>query len=252
VGLAGGYILAATPLHVEALRANPRLNRWIKDVFFERLLLLNRTVDLAKVTEEIEKQGYLPRVSSDTLHVTGEGLFHVTMRPEELYELIATLMFCLSLEDDFGAVLFENRVQSLLERLSRDLRETHGSSAYIETLRKAFQSNFEKAFKQKRDDEKRKLKKQVNRLINRLPRDRPRRRYQGENPTSDGAGILKMLRFAIEHEKQVKIHYLRSTGERVDEVIEPESLQAGRVYGYCPDHDEHHIYSVKRIEQAAI
>ena len=63
---------------------------------------------------------------------------------------------------------------------------------------------------------------------------------------------MKLMKFAIEREMQVKIHYRRSTGDEVDEVIEPESLQGERVYAFCPDHNEHHTYAVSRVVQAAV
>ncbi len=252
VGLAGGYILAAEAMHVEEFRANPRIQRYIKDVFGERLILLNRTLDLKKLTQEIQKMGFLPHVSTDALRVTSDGLFHITLRPEELYAILAVLQFCQALEEEHESKVFEERLEPLIERLGSDLKEEFNAAAFIEPLRNAFRRNFEKGLGKRRDEEQRKLKKQVNRLLERMPKAGAPERYPGENPTSDSQGILKMLKYAIEREKQVKIHYVRSTGEKVDEVIEPESLQGDKLYAYCPDHDEHHVYSAKRIAQAAL
>ncbi|MCH8333567.1 hypothetical protein IIC65_06500 [Candidatus Sumerlaeota bacterium] len=96
------------------------------------------------------------------------------------------------------------------------------------------------------------MKKQVNRLLNRAPRQREPVRFKGENPSSEKSGIIRLFKFAIEHEMQVKIHYLRSTGEELDEVIEPESLRGERIYALQMQTDEHHIYRVERILQAAL
>jgi len=252
VGLAGGYIMAADPMHVEELRANPRIARYVKDVFKETLIIMNRTVDLKKVTAEIQKMGFMPHVASDTIHVTGEGLFHVTLRPAELYDMLALLRFCQGLEDEHEAAIFEGKVQALNERLGTEARENFNPSYFVEPLHASFTKNFEKTIGKKKDEEKKKLKKQVSRLLTRIPKAKEADRYAGENPTSDPNSIMKLIKYAIEHERQVKIHYQRSTGGEIDEVIEPESLQAGRVYAFCPEHDEHHIYNVKRILQAAI
>lgn len=252
LGFSGGYIAAADKMHVEEIRANPRINKFVKDVFGERLVVLNRTVDLNKIASELQKMGFLPRVASDTLHVTGEGLFHVTLKPDQLYELLAVLNFAQSIEEDFEGDIFEERLRPLIERLTGDAKEDYNPDYYVKPLLKAFRSNYEKRTSKKRDDEKRKLKKQVNRLLERVPRKREPPRFTGENPCSDPAGIAKLLKFAIESEAQVKIHYQRSTGEEIDEVIEPESLQAGRLYAFCPEVNEHHLYAVKRILQAAI
>lgn len=252
VGSAGGYIVAGDPMHVEELRANPRVGRHVKEVFQERLMLLDRTVDLKKVTKELERMGFVPHVASDTIHVTGEGMFHLTVRPEELYRALAVLEFAKSLEEDLGASIFDGHVEPLLERLSRDVGGEFSPSSFVEPLVAGFKKNHERLTSRKKDDENRKLKKQVNRLLTRVPRQKEPDRYDGENPASEHLAVVRLLKYAIEHEAPVKIHYLRSTGEAIDEVIEPESIKGERVYAYCKDHDEHHIYYVKRIEQAAI
>lgn len=252
VGLAGGYIVAADRLHVEELRSNSKIQRYIKDVFADRVIMLNRTADIDKLVKELQKIGFMPRVASETLHVTREELFHITLRPEELYQLLAVLNFAQDLEGDSPSAIFEDRVSALIERLSNDAKGDYNPDYYVEPLVKKFQLRHEKLTHKQRDEEKRRLKKQVNRLLTRVPRRREPIRYKGENPTSDPAGVVKLIKFAIEHEMQVKIHYQRSTGEEIDEVIEPESLQGSRIYAFCPQDDEHHIYTAKRIMKAAL
>lgn len=252
MGLAGGYIMTSDPVYVEELRANPRIARYVKDVVGETVILLNRTVDLKKIEQELHKMGFMARVASDTVHVTGEGLFHVTLRPEELYEMLAVLSFAQGIEENSEGEIFEGRIRPIVERLSQDAQGDLNPDYYVEPLLKTFQKNYEQLVSKQRDDEKRKLKKQVNRLLTRVPRRREPIRYTGENPTSDPQGVVKLIKFAIEHEMQVKVHYHRSTGEDIDEVIEPESIQGGRIYALCPEQDEHHIYVVNRILQATL
>ncbi len=254
VGLAGGYILAHDPIYVKELRSNPRIARFVKDVLEEHVLLLNRTVDLRKLARELHRMGFVPRVASDTLHVTGEGLFHVTLRPEELYELLAILQFAQGLEEETGREggIFEDRLRALVERLSQDARGDLRPEPHVQPLLGTFRRNYEKRRARLRDEEQRRLKKQVNRLLTRVPSRREPLRFAAENPTSDPQGILKMVRFAIENDMPVKIHYQRSTGDEIDEVIEPESLQGDRIYAFCPAQDEHRIYAARRVLRAAI
>lgn len=252
MGLAGGYIKVSDQVYVEELRANPKIARYVKDAIDDKLILLNRTVDLKKVEQELQKMGFMARVASDTVHVTGEGLFHVTLRPEELYEMLAVLGFAQGLEEKYEGDVFENRIRPIIERLSQGAPGELNADYYVEPLVKNFQKNMEALISKQRDDEKRKLQKQVNRLLTRVPRKKDPIRYTGENPTSDPQGVIRLIKFAIEHEMQVKIHYQRSTGEEIDEVIEPESIQSRRIYALCPEQDEHHIYVVNRILQAAL
>jgi hypothetical protein len=252
IGPAGGYLYASDPMHVEELRANPRVARYVKDVFEERVVLLNRTTDVKKLTRELQKMGFMPRVASDSLYVTGEGLFHVTLRPEELHQLLAVLHFAQAIQDDADGEIFDDRVQALLQRLAVESRGESNPDGYVEPLVKAFRQNYDKLLSKRRDEETRRLKKQVNRLLNRAPRRSRPVRFAGENPTATPAGVERLIKFAIEREMPVKIHYRRSTGQEIDEVIEPESLQGKRVYAFCPDNDQHHIYAVQRILQAAL
>jgi hypothetical protein len=252
MGLAGGYITTSDVMYVEELRANPRIARYVKDVVGDKMILLNRTVDLKKIEQEVGKMGFMARVASDTVHVTGEGLFHVTLRPEELYEVLAFLSFAQHIEERYDGNIFEGRIRPIIEKLSQDAQGELNPDYYVEPLLKTFQRNYEQVIGKQQDDEKRKLKKQVNRLLTRVPRKREPIRYTGENPTSDPQGVIRLVRFAIEHEMQVKIHYRRSTGEEIDEVIEPESVQGQRIYALCPEQDEHHIYVVNRILQATL
>lgn len=252
IGLAGGYIAGGDRIHIAELRANPRIARHIKDVMGDKVILLNRGTDLRKIGQEIQKMGFLAREASDSVHVTGEGLFHVTLRQTEFHDLLAILGFAQDLEDKMEGSIFEDRLRALLEKLESDIQGEFNPDHYVHPLLATFQNSYAKLTSKKKDEENRKLKKQVNRLLTRVPRRRESIRYGGENPTSDSKGVVKMFKFAIENEMQVKIHYLRSTGEEIDEVIEPESIQGRRVYALCPEHDEHHIYVVKRILQAAI
>lgn len=252
IGLAGGYITAGDRIHIEELRSNSKISKYIKDVVEDKVIVLSRTVDIKAVSQEIQKMGFMVSVASDTLHVTSENLFHVTLRPDELHELLAILNFAQGLEETAEGKIFDDRLRPLLERLAGDSESEQNIDHYVQPLLHSFQKNYDKTISKTRDEEKKKLKKQVNRLLTRAPRRSESRKYSGENPTSSPKNVARLFKFAIENEMQVKIHYQRSTGDEIDEVIEPESMRGKRIYALCPEHDEHHIYVVDRIMEAAI
>ncbi len=252
MGMAGGYLRVADRHHLEELRANSKIAPYIKDVFDDRLVLLSRTTDFRKLTRELQRLGYLPRVDSDSLYVTNEGLFQITLREEELYDLLAILQFGILLEEEKEASIFEDRIQPLFQRLSGHAQENFNPKFYAESIARNFIANYEKANKKTIDEETRKYRKQLNRLLTQMPKARALSGYKGENPAREPAEIGKLVRYAIEHEKPVRILYERTTGEQHELTIEPEALQGKKVYAYCPDQDEHHIYSLERVQQASI
>jgi predicted DNA-binding transcriptional regulator YafY len=196
--------------------------------------------------------GFMPRIDSDSLYVTNDGLFQITLRAEELYDLLALVRFAIMLEEECATGLFEDRARPVFQRLSSASQEKFNPKFYAESIAKAFFANWEKQHKKLMDEATRKYRKQVSRLASQVPRGRPSRSFKGANPASDPADILKLLRHAIEHELPVKIDYIRSTGERIVEKIEPEGLQDKKVYAFCPDHDQHHIYATERIQSATL
>ncbi|MCL5269502.1 MAG: helicase-associated domain-containing protein [bacterium] len=253
MGLAGGYIKVSDRLHLEEMRANSKIAPAIKDIFDDRLILLSRTADFKKIARELQRMGFMPSVDSDSLYVTNEGLFQVTLRAEELYDLLAVILFAIMMEEDAETTLFEDRIRPLYQRLANPAQERFNPKFYAESIAKTFFSNYEKMLKKYADDSTRKFRKQINRLISQVPRTRGGSHgFKGENPTGDPAEIQRMIKYAIEHEAQMKIHYIRSTGNPDDLVIEPEALQDKKVYAYCPKQDEHHVFALDRIENAAI
>jgi hypothetical protein len=93
MGFAGGYLLVSDRMRLEELKANPKIAPAIKDVFDDKLVLLSRTADLKKVAKELQRIGYMPRVDSDSVYVTNDGLFQITLQAQELYDLLALIQF---------------------------------------------------------------------------------------------------------------------------------------------------------------
>lgn len=252
MGLAGGYLVVSNRMRLAELKANSKIAPAIKDIFNDRLVLLNRTADLKKVAAELQKMGFMPRIDSESLYVTNEGLFQMTLRAEELYDLLALVRFTIMMEEESDTTLFEDRARPLYQRLSNTAQERFNPKFYAESIAKAFFSNYEKLMRKVANDASRKYRKRLTQIMSRVPRGGSNHGFKGENPTSDPDQLQKMIKYAIEHEGQIKVHYTRSTGKEVDLVIEPEALQGRKLYAFCPDEDEHHIFALDRIEHAAI
>lgn len=253
MGLAGGYLMVSDRMRLEELRANPRIAPEIKDVFGDKLILLNRTADLKKIAKELQRIGFMPRVDSDSVYVTNDGLFQITLQPQELYDLLAIIQFAILMEEEAESPVFDDRARPLYQRLAATSQEKFNPKFYAESIARTFQANYEKLRKKHLDEETRKYRKQVNRLISQVPRAKSGgASFKGENPTGDPAEIARMVKFAIEHELQIKIHYVKTSGEAINEVIEPEQLQDRKIYGFCPSRDEHHVFAIDRIRNAAI
>jgi hypothetical protein len=252
MGLAGGYIMVGDPMHMEELKANPKIAPAIKDVFDNRMILLNRTCDFKKLARELQKMGFMPRIDSESLYQTNEGLYQITLRTEELYDLLAIIRFAIMMEEEADAAIFEDRARPLFQRLSANAQERFNPKFYAESIANSFRANFERHLKKRVDDTTRKFRKQVNRLMTQAPGKRAANGFKGANPATGAADIKNMLKYAIEHETQVKIAYERSTGEKIKQLIEPQTIQERKVYAFCPDDDEHHIYALDRIMQAAM
>ncbi len=250
MGLCGGFLKVTDRLRVEELRANPKIAPSIKDVFDERLILLSRTADFKKIVRELQRMGFMPRIDSDSLYVTNDGLFQITLRAEELYDLLALIRFAIMMEEESEVSLFDDRPRPLFERLSATAQERFNPKFYAESIAKAFFGNYEKFQKKVVDEASRKHKKQVSRLLAQMPRRREEDVYKGANPASEPADVMKLLRYAIEHELSVKMQYERTNGELTEDTIEPEAFQGRKIYALCADDDEHRLFAIDRIRRA--
>lgn len=252
MGMAGGYLKVTDRMRLEELRNNPKIAPSIKDVFEDRLILFSRTADFKKIVRELQRMGFMPRIDSDGLYVTSDGLFQVTLRAEELYDLLALVRFAIMLEEENNTSLFDDRPRALFERISVASQDRFNPKFYAESIAKAFYGNYEKFQKKIVEELTRKYRKQVTRLMSQMPRKREAPGFKGVNPASEPGDVQKLLKHAIEHEIQVKIQYERSSGELTEELIEPEGFQGHKVCALNSADDEHHVYSLDRIKTASI
>ena len=196
MGLAGGYLIVSDRMRLEELKANPKIAPAIKDIFDDKLILLSRAGDFKKIARELQRMGYMPHIDSESFHVTNEGLFQITLRAEELYDLMAILQFAITMEEDTDSTIFEDRVRPLYQRLSSNSQDKFNPRFYAESIAKVFHGNYEKVMKKTVDESTRKYRKQVNRLISQVPRGKSTNAFKGENPASDPADIQKLIKFA--------------------------------------------------------
>ncbi len=61
-----------------------------------------------------------------------------------------------------------------------------------------------------------------------------------------------MMRFAIEHEAQVKLVYSRSTGEEIEEVVTPESINGDKLFAFSDEQQSYCAYRMRRIVAASM
>jgi hypothetical protein len=252
MGLAGGYLKVSDRMRLEELRANPKIAASVKDVYNDELILLNRSTDFKKIAKELQKLGFMPKVDSESLYETQDGLFQITLQAEELYDLMAIIRFAILIEEEAGQPLFEDRVRPLLQRLSVNAQERFNPKFYAESIARTFTANFGKHVKKQIDEATRKYRKQLNRLMSKGAKRAPAGEAAPQAAATEPVDISRLVKHAIEQESEIKIRYQRSTGEVVTQTIEPEALQGKKVYAFCPDDDEHHVYALDRIQQASL
>jgi hypothetical protein len=254
MGLAGGYLKVSDRMRMEELRSNPRIAPSIKDVFGDQLILLSRAADFKKLAKELQRLGYMPRVDSENIYETQDGLFQVTLQSEELYDLIALLRFAVAVEEEAGQPVFEDRVRPLFQRLTATSQDRFNPKFYADSIAKAFLVNFEKHVKKLVDDATNKYRKQLSRLMNKGTRRAAAESPDAKpaEPVTEPVEIARLIKRAIEQESEIRIRYQRSTGEVVGLAIEPEALQAKKVYALSAEDDEHHVYALDRIQSATL
>ncbi|HMZ52212.1 MAG TPA: hypothetical protein PK988_08090, partial [Candidatus Sumerlaeota bacterium] len=65
--------------------------------------------------------------------------------------------------------------------------------------------------------------------------------------------IERMLEFAVEHEFEVEIQYVKNNREEVSEVVAPESIERDRLLGRCRSRDNSFAaYKIDRIVKSKL
>ncbi len=253
IGFAGGYIKVDDPILLEDIKSHKKIQSTVKDVIDKKVVLLNPNVDIKKLAKELQRLGFMPRMDSERIHITSEGKFHLTLKREDLYYLIATLRFILTIEEELGASLTEDKVASLLEHLKPDASAYYQLNFFADALCKTFTKHFHSALKKKINAVTSKYKKQVSSLIaTTVPRLPTKYSFNGPNPATRLPDIRDMVDFAMDNDFQIEIDYLTTSNRQIKEVVSPESLDNDKLYAFCEKRDVYKIFNLKRIKKATL
>ncbi|MCB2156154.1 helicase C-terminal domain-containing protein [bacterium] len=254
MGYAGGFIIMDDEVLLTQIRANRRISPSIKNIYDERVVLLNTDVDLKKVARELQKVGFMPRLESEHVHVREDERFNLSLTREDMVKLIASLRFTLDVaKNEKGRQVADERLSPLLERLKIDPRAFAALNDLADPLVSTWKKAVETATETRVSNVKREYKKQISHLVTTsVPTGPSKYNFSGPNPAEQASDIRRMLDFAIENEFEVEIHYIKANRDEVDELIAPESLERDRLYAHCRTRDAYSVYRVDRIMESKL
>jgi len=252
LGHAGGYLLIDDPMLLEEFRNQKRLKEMIKDIIADRVVLLNSDVETKKLAKMLHKMGYMPHLDSDTVHVTQDSNFHLTLSKEELSGLMGALRYILDLEEEMAAPSATDDVRGLLERLRPEASMSYEVNFFVDRLSKQYFKKYETALKKRIEDVTAKYKNQVTKLIAATPRATSKYEFAGPNPATQPQHVIDMLDFAMDKELELEIVYLKTNQEESTERVEPQSIAGGKLYAFNPKRDSTAAYRLDRIKQATL
>ncbi|GAB4324219.1 MAG: hypothetical protein Kow0059_19760 [Candidatus Sumerlaeia bacterium] len=246
ISLSSGYIKTSDPVIFEALRRNRRFRDAIKDACETGILILQPGLNIQKFTADLQKAGFAPRIESEDVQVGRAGRLMVSLTNEEFLNLVAILNLVQMVEQELGESITEDKAIQLIEKLKGDAHDTKALSTFGLALSRSFHKRFMGLFSQRIDQKTKKYKKQISRLMETVPRSSNKYDFDGPNPAKEKADIRKMLDFAVKHELPIEIRYLNRHEEEIRDVLEPESVDGNKIYGYFKQRDD---YSVVRFDQ---
>lgn len=254
MGSASGYITLDDPAILEAIRSNPRLSALVKDVIADRVVILTEGADLSRVARELRQHGLMPHMENSAVHATSDDRFHLTLEPQELYDLMAAARFLAFVEQELGEEISEGRSAALAQTLKPDGNSLFMMHDYAEATIRTLQRRFQEALQKRMDEVADRYKSQVSRLVSKSLSGRgpSKYNYKGRNPAVDQVDVRAMLEFAMEHDMDVEIQYVKQNDQETRLVISPKSFEGERLYAHCPATDSDGIYSLKRILRARL
>ncbi|MCC6546622.1 helicase-associated domain-containing protein [Candidatus Sumerlaeota bacterium] len=254
MGYAGGYIVVDDQPLLEQIRQNKKIAPAIKDVIDHRIVMLNADVDVRRLARELQKLGFLPRLSSEHVHVKDDDVFHLSLTREDMYTLIAAVRYASECRDARGLSVTEERLTPLLERLKPDARTFLALNDLADPLFKTWMKASESAAVAQLDEVKQKYQSQITKIVSTaVPRAMSKHNFAGPNPAEDQGDIERMLEFAVEHEFEVEIQYVKSNRDEVSEIVAPENIERDRLLGRCRSRDNSFAaYKIDRIVKARL
>jgi hypothetical protein len=196
----------------------------------------------------------MPRLGSEHVHMKDDDLFHLSLSREDMYTLIAAVRYAADCRDSKGNNVSEERLMPLLERLKPDPRTFAGLNDLAEPLYRTWQKATESALEEQIEEVRTKYQSQITKIVSTaVPRGLSRHSFDGPNPAEEKEDIERMLDFAVEHEFEVEIQYVKSNREEVSEVVAPEGVERDRLLGRCRSRDNSFaVYKIDRILRARL
>jgi len=251
IGELAGYIRVADRILLEELRSNKRIQPAIKEIAGDNLILLRENVEVRKLARELQRLGFMPRFET-ALGRKGkkEKTYEFSLSQEELYTLLALLIYCLSIEEEMGASMTGDKIPALLERLRPDGLGVFKIMQFAESIAHEFTKKFQAALRKKTDEIQAKYKQQVSRLVSTLPAEPARGTFKGPNPATEREDILEMADFAADEGLPVEIVYRRlERGQTLVEKVLPKKIMSDRIYAFSEERQRLRAYRLERVEK---
>ncbi len=253
MGAVGGYIKVEDPVLLAEMLSHKKLQNLIREIVGEKLILLNPDVSMKKVARELQNIGFMPRLETDSIRKSSTGEYHLSLNKEDLYNLIAILKLVAHIEKDFKSDFTEKKSISLIEQLKPLGSEAYSIDKLADSIGKSFQKNFVQAFKKQVHAKTNRYKKQLSRLMTvSVSRAPSKYSFEGPNPATKRSDIRRMFEFAVDNELRVEITYKKSPQKTVEEIIDPDSLDSNRIYGYCKNRESYCVFSLLRVKRSKL
>jgi hypothetical protein len=252
IGYSGGYIMVEDPVVRENLLSHKALQPYLKDIKGEHMILLNRSADVQHVAEELKNIGFMPSVDSENVYTSSQGRLRFALPADDLGALMAMLRFVKHVEEEMENEITDDLVLPLLNAVRPSNHTQMNINRHSEVLYKNFQKAFDTALQKKLDSVANRYRKQMREFLQQKSPNRERPSYSDANPASSADDIRRMMRFAIEHEAQVKLVYSRSTGEEIEEVVTPESINGDKLFAFSDEQQSYCAYRMRRIVAASM
>lgn len=254
IGSAGGYVVADDEGVLEQIRLNKEFEDIIKDVVGKNALILAPGANLEKFARQLRGLGLMPRVETGTVEGTRDQRFFLNLSSEEYYELLALLRLVEVVEEALETDIVDDRGRSLIDRIEPDSAGFALVHEEAQRVVRQYARKVHAALLEMRLEIEEKYKSQVSRIVakSRGHRSATRFHYRGANPAVEKNDIIELLKFALEHELEAEIHYVKRNEVETTLRIYPKSFEGQRLYAYCLESDREAMYSLDRILKAAL
>lgn len=250
VGYCGGYIIVEDPVLVQELKSHKKIKSAIKDIFNDRIIILNQHIDVKKMAKELQRLGFMPHLESETIHLSTEGIYNLTLKTEELYNLVALLMIIDKIEQEVDFHFTEDKVTALLEKLNPESKKDYNITYYADNISKNIFKKYMLASKKKTSEITDNYKLQIKNLMGSSQAINSELSFKGPNPATDPKDVKELLKFAVEHEMPIELIYKKVDNSTTTLNLKPESMESVGVYAYDEDSDTYNIYKFKQIIKA--